>query len=220
MPIETNCPGCGRLLRVADENAGRQARCPVCNTIYVVPGASSGASESPVAEERWYMKTPDQQVYGPVSQGELQGWHHEGRIGANCQIRSEHDPAWRPASEYFPVGPAHPASATGGSPFAGATPAAAVPPAGGGWSPRHGRLAPHRGGLILVFGILSWALCPLFGVVAWIMGNSDLAEMRNGRMDPRGESLTRVGRVLGMVHVLLLLAFLGLFLLVALLATA
>ena len=37
MPIEAKCPGCDRLLRVSDEHAGKQARCPVCNTIYSVP---------------------------------------------------------------------------------------------------------------------------------------------------------------------------------------
>ena len=64
-------------------------------------------------------------------------------------------------------------------------------------------LAPHRGGLILVMGILSFAVCGVFGIVAWIMGNKDLAEMRAGRMDPSGEGMTQIGRIIGMVVVLL-----------------
>src|SRR5262245_53845376 len=46
---------------------------------------------------------------------------------------------------------------------------------------------PHRGVMILIFGILGLAFCMIFGVVAWIMGNNDLKEIRAGRMDPEGE---------------------------------
>src|SRR5262245_43914396 len=54
-------------------------------------------------------------------------------------------------------------------------------------------MKPHRGVMILVFGILSWCVCLIFGIVAWVMGNSDLREMREGRMDPSGESMTQAG---------------------------
>jgi hypothetical protein len=40
-----------------------------------------------------------------------------------------------------------------------------------------------------------------FGIAAWVMGASDLSEIRAGRMDPSGESTTRVGMILGMVSV-------------------
>jgi DNA-directed RNA polymerase subunit RPC12/RpoP len=66
--------------------------------------------------------------------------------------------------------------------------------------------APHRGGIILAFGILSWAVCIIFGVVAWVMGNTDLAEMDAGRMDPEGRSLTQAGRLIGMIHCIVVLA--------------
>jgi hypothetical protein len=39
MPIETICAGCARKLRVADEHAGKKARCPNCGTIYSVPAS-------------------------------------------------------------------------------------------------------------------------------------------------------------------------------------
>lgn len=66
-------------------------------------------------------------------------------------------------------------------------------------------LRPHRGAMILVFGILSWVMCFIFGIVAWVMGNSDLREMNAGRMDPSGRGLTQAGRVIGMVHICLML---------------
>lgn len=37
MAIETICSGCGQKLAVADEHAGKRARCPACGQIYTVP---------------------------------------------------------------------------------------------------------------------------------------------------------------------------------------
>jgi hypothetical protein len=64
-------------------------------------------------------------------------------------------------------------------------------------------LMPHRGVMILVFGILSWVVCPIFGIMAWVMGNGDLVEIKSGRMDPEGEGLTQAGKVVGMISVIL-----------------
>ena len=66
------------------------------------------------------------------------------------------------------------------------------------------RLAPHRGTLILVLGILSLVAVQILGPVAWLLGNADLKEMRAGRMDPSGESQTNIGRILGMIATLLM----------------
>ena len=64
-------------------------------------------------------------------------------------------------------------------------------------------LQPHRGVLILVFGILAWVICVIFGIVAWVMANSDLRAMQEGRMDPTGEGLTKAGKIVGMINVIL-----------------
>ena len=37
MKIEFTCPECKTLMRLAVENAGKQARCPVCSTISQIP---------------------------------------------------------------------------------------------------------------------------------------------------------------------------------------
>jgi hypothetical protein len=60
-------------------------------------------------------------------------------------------------------------------------------------------MKPHRGVIILVFGILGFVICPFFGVAAWVMGDNDLKEMASGRMDSSGKDLTTVGRICGMV---------------------
>ena len=41
MPIEFRCRQCGRLLKTPDDTAGRQAQCPACGTISIVPGPAA-----------------------------------------------------------------------------------------------------------------------------------------------------------------------------------
>ncbi|MCP3906165.1 MAG: DUF4190 domain-containing protein [Planctomycetes bacterium] len=71
------------------------------------------------------------------------------------------------------------------------------------YPPQGGVLRPHRGVMILVFGILSWLVCFIFGIIAWVMGNADLREMEEGRMDPTGQGLTQAGKIIGMISVIL-----------------
>ncbi len=64
-------------------------------------------------------------------------------------------------------------------------------------------VAPHRGVLILVLGILGIVCCFICGIIAWVMGNNDLREINVGRMDPSGRGLTQAGKICGMVGVIL-----------------
>jgi uncharacterized membrane protein len=83
-----------------------------------------------------------------------------------------------------------------------------------GGAPPGGYLKPHRGTMILVFGILGFVICFIFGIVAWVMGNNDLRQMQAGTMDPSGEGLTRAGKIVGMIAAILNIVLLGLGLLV------
>jgi hypothetical protein len=78
---------------------------------------------------------------------------------------------------------------------------------------------PHRGGMILAFGIISLVstlLAPvigvtfifplIFGPMAWLMGNADMAEIHAGRMDPEGESMIQTGRIMGIISTILIAA--------------
>src|SRR5262249_13143235 len=64
----------------------------------------------------------------------------------------------------------------------------------------------HRGGLVLALGICAviGQFTPVTGPMAWILGRNDLRAIREGRMDPEGESMTRVGMILGMVATILM----------------
>ncbi|MCL4201870.1 MAG: hypothetical protein KJ000_05205 [Pirellulaceae bacterium] len=152
MPIEMVCSGCGQTLRVADEHAGKKARCPACGTIADVPLAGSPAAA---------FEEPTRQWPG--------------------------DPPFKPSANPFADRP-EPAI----NPYA--SPSAPMVRPG-----QYGK--PHRAGLVLTFGIIGILCCMPFGIAAWVMGASDLAEIRAGRMDPSGEGTTRVGMILGIVSV-------------------
>lgn len=74
-------------------------------------------------------------------------------------------------------------------------------------------MMPDRGGAILTMGVLS-LLVPgvglILGIMAWVMGEQDMKEIRAGRMDRQGESSTSTGRVCGIISTILHAAGLGL----------
>ena len=39
MPIKFTCSGCGQVLRVGDESAGKRAKCPKCQGVVQIPTA-------------------------------------------------------------------------------------------------------------------------------------------------------------------------------------
>ncbi len=196
MPIETNCPGCGRKLQVGEEHAGKQARCPLCNEIYSVPSADAEASAmqahttaagKSLDRAQWRMRTPEGQTYGPVDRVELNGWVAEGRVSAECLLASDTNTNWVHAATIYPG-------------------LAETPKPMRSAAPRHVEryVAGHRSGLILTLGIISWAACcPIFGICAWVMGSADLRDMRSGRMDASGTAITQAGQIIGMLHALL-----------------
>ncbi len=74
-----------------------------------------------------------------------------------------------------------------------------------GIAPEGRKIQAHRGGEILLYGVL--ALLPLtgnlfvFGILAITRAEHDLREINRGRIDPAGENFTRFGRLLGYVGV-------------------
>jgi hypothetical protein len=148
------------------------------------------------------MKTPEGQVYGPVTNSVLDSWLAEGRISSDCFLRSEGSESWNPADEFYgvlaPVGRPVAASSFAGSPQSprsSFTPGSAT--RGG---PTEDFKVAHRGLTILALGIAGWlTCCPIFSLMAWMMGASDLREMRGGRMDAGGVGMTQTGHILGIM---------------------
>jgi hypothetical protein len=245
MAIETICQGCSKKLRVADEHAGKQARCPECGMIYTVPNATISsyslmdepyeAASAPLpsqatqtfanppakeAAEMWLMKIDDGREFGPVDRTTLDQWYAERRIGSTTRLKRQNDYQWQPASNVYPSLAA--ANVSGSSTTAHSNPFAeqAYTPT---TAPLPGRAPmayaePHRGALVLILALVSWFVgCFPIGIVAWAMAAGDLRKMRQGQMDPSGDGLTRAGMVIAIIHVslTLIVLFLVLLLMVA-----
>lgn len=64
-------------------------------------------------------------------------------------------------------------------------------------------MEPHRGTTVLVLGILGILICPICGIIAWVMGNKDIPKMLANTMDPQGLGSTKAGKVCGIISVIL-----------------
>ena len=51
--------------------------------------------------ELWYLKTEDEEDYGPVPRDELDAWLAEGRITADCQLLREGSDQWQWAADVY-----------------------------------------------------------------------------------------------------------------------
>ncbi len=60
-------------------------------------------------------------------------------------------------------------------------------------------LKPNRAGLVLLLGIFSLFCCPPLGILAWILGSSDLKGIRDGTVSAHSVGTLRAGWVLGMI---------------------
>ena len=216
MAIETICQGCARKLRVDDQYAGRQARCPHCKKVYTVPGTVQ--EEQPADLETWSVRTEDGSHYGPAARSELEQWVSEGRITAGTELRNSSGGDWQPAAAIFPEldDDAQPVNPFGEGTGEATNPYAASP------TPATGLGAPvaHRGGAILTLGLLGVICCQILAPIAWALGNADLKSMEAGRMDPAGRGTTQAGMVLGIVGTVLMILGFGLQILMVTLGVA
>ena len=70
-------------------------------------------------------------------------------------------------------------------------------------TPQSGGMKPQRGGVILALGIIGIVVCFVCGIIAWVMGQGDLKEMKQGLRDPSGEQLTKAGMICGIIGTIL-----------------
>lgn len=128
--LEVSCPGCAGEFRVPDTAAGKKIRCPKCKGAIDVPAAVANLTpELPAVEasrrttpthkptpvlptpskpkpqstaEQWFLKTGEEEEYGPVTASELDQWKGEGRITNECQLLRAGDEQWQWAADVFP----------------------------------------------------------------------------------------------------------------------
>lgn len=91
---------------------------------------------------------------------------------------------------------------------AGSAPGYAAPPYGAppyGMPYGGGYMYPSQASTVMVLGILSLVVCGLLGPIAWSMGNTELARIDRGEVDPSGRGSAVAGRVCGMIASILII---------------
>jgi predicted Zn finger-like uncharacterized protein len=217
MPIIVACPSCGGQLRVADDLLGQRVRCPACKDTF------DAARPAPAAPPPLNLSVDDEPAPPPPAGA-------PGLVGA-VELRSSSDPggAAPTAPERNPPRPAdgrrgllqcpacnrqvhrdsrrcyHCGERFGrGDRDPDGMPGLTI------HDPVRRDCEPHRGPLVLTFGVLSLVLLSMcfpvgavLGVAAWVMGRSDLRKLKGGDMDPAGQGLTQAGWICGIIGTLL-----------------
>lgn len=174
-----SCPSCQRKLQVPQEYFGRTVQCPECKQMFAAgparPAAPQPASPPPLSEAgapQGGAAWDEPEPKRPSSAERSQQGDDEDDDRPRRQD-DERAPRRRFADDEDDYAE----------------------------RPRRRYVAPHRGGLVLTFGILGLIPCLglIFGPLAWILGSADLAQIRAGVMDPDGDGLTQAGRILGII---------------------
>lgn len=226
MAIEFNCSACGKLLRVPEGSGGKQAKCPHCTAVMKVPGDAGGGaggggapSASDPPSSPW-KEPPEPKPSKPESDFGLDAPDDPLGLGGVQQpapqapVKTPFDAMPQAAAQQSGYGAPNPGM--GAAPGHGFQPASHAAPF---TSP--GAL-PHRGGMVLTFGILSLVSSSFglltcccgclgifsiigisLGIPAWLMGQNDLKQMASGQMDPMGQGQTKSGHITGMIGTIL-----------------
>jgi hypothetical protein len=266
MPIDSICSGCGKMLRVADDFAGRKARCPICGVIYVVgdagtqaaavdsgnaettyvqpidsnslqgmePLASSESLSSPISSpiapapsrinDEFFVRTPNQSVYGPTDRQTVLDWIAQGRLDDSCHIRQSNSeqwiglPAWRfqskqqdPFANPFSVGAVGSAQ----------NESLQFKPAPNSLNQSAGYARSGNGIVVLILGIGSWILCPTFlgalvcAIIAIALGLNELKRVRQGVSPASNRTPAMFGLWLGIINLVVLLGSIIAFVVIA-----
>jgi hypothetical protein len=104
MPIQGQCPGCGRKFQAPDKLAGKRVKCPNCSALIDLGGSDPPRSVPPREaaqgppplpprpcgeEARWFAKTADGRQLGPMNKAALDSLVAEGTLDGCCQVRQE-----------------------------------------------------------------------------------------------------------------------------------
>ncbi len=202
MPTIIECPQCQRKLRVPTELADRDVQCPSCGHTFA--GASAPPA-FPAVPLMGAVELPSPLESPPVPEP-----------GPRFHPAPEQPAGGQPVPRYGPppgqgrclaCGEMIPGDAERCRYCGEAAPSADGRP---GWQRGYLRrdCEPHRAGTVLALGIIGLCLSltcmggfvglPL-SVVAWVLGQTDLRKMREGEMDPEGQSSTSAGMVCGII---------------------
>jgi predicted Zn finger-like uncharacterized protein len=225
MPTTVACPECGSKLRVPEELSGQEVRCARCGGTFIAPGS---VPDTPADTHH----PPDQPPFAaplpPPAAPPGEDLAFRLNLSLDDDPADRPQRAIPLSAEPEPPPPRRPALNDDHDdlqdcpscgkhlhrdyrrcPYCG-TRLARAEREQRAYPRRHRRDAePHRGGTVLTLGILGLVLFPcmpvglICGILAWVLGQSDLARMKTGEMDSSGEGLTHAGWVCGIIATVL-----------------
>jgi hypothetical protein len=168
--------------------------------------------------KRYYFKSDKGKEYGPISANDIRNWQRQKRMNSESLVRYEDSENWQPLSSFSELSSNQTSQqllseagitldSNNESPATQATQAQ---------QQNDQNFQPHRGGMILAFGILGLCCCFPFGIAAWVMGHADMKLINSGVMDPTGRGMTDGGKICGIISVIINSLYWGLNLLPAL----
>jgi predicted Zn finger-like uncharacterized protein len=226
MPIIVACPACGGKLRVADDLLGQRVRCPACQGTFdaarpPAPGAAAppplklSVDDEPappaprpagppglVGAVELKLSLDDHGPAAPPPRPEPappppertpppEGRRDDLRACPACGRQVHRD-----SRRCFHCGE----RLVGGERGLDGLPGVTIQ------GPVRRDCEPHRGPLVLSLGVLSLVMLSIcypigavLGLVAWVMGQSDLRKLKAGDMDPAGQGLTQAGWICGII---------------------
>ncbi len=227
MPVTIRCPHCATHSAIPQESLGHPVRCPKCQQNFesrapvvqpvvpraVVPRAVVVAPRAnpqtpgvwnapppvamPISTKVWYLRTPDGQSFGPVGKQELDSWVAEGAVPGDSLLLQQGASQWQTAREVYPI--------LAGSGENNIFVNVGAPSSSGMAGTSSSKVKqPHRANLVMILAVLGWFAVPILSIVAWVMAANDLKQMRIGRMDRSGESMTFWAMTMGMVGTFIL----------------
>ena len=138
--------------------------------------------------QKFYFKSDDGEEYGPISEIDVREWQNQGRMNSESLVRYEDSEDWLPLSNFSELS---------------STPQPTT-------QQDSQNFQPHRGNMILIFGILGVSCCFPFGIAAWVMGHADMKLIDSGEMDPTGRGMTNGGKICGIISVIIFVLGCGL----------
>ncbi len=138
--------------------------------------------------QKFYFKSNDGEEYGPISAIDVREWQNQGRMNSESLVRYEDSEDWLPLSNFSELS---------------STPQPTT-------QQDSQNFQPHRGTMILIFGILGVSCCFPFGIAAWVMGHADMKLIDSGEMDPTGRGMTNGGKICGIISVIIFVLGCGL----------
>ena len=155
--------------------------------------------------KQYYFKAENGEEYGPISAKDISKWRKQGRMNSESLVRFEDSEKWQPLSSFseFSFNQTSQKLLSEAGITLDLNNESLVTQTTESEQQDIQNFQPHRGVMILIFGIIGVACCFPFGIAAWVMGHTDIKLIDSGEMDPTGRSMTNGGKICGIISVIL-----------------